>query len=364
MTAPTLTYGHGYLDDLTTFWGSTTGTADAGGAIDRTVDAARTEADHYWDAYKIKYTSGDNAGLFRHITDWDLPTTTFTHLPFPNATSAGDTYVLSDYVETLTHMAAGNATPTILYDDVLQIEAVFDNGGLNEDVYYERDITNLNTDVYTHYVLRYKCSSSNINAKVVLNFISGDQTILSAISNTDWTVASGTITAGKTVDKIQFWADDVGTDGTFYVDYDFLLLCRGVFTWPFVNPGGVSADIIGRNNKIGVPGRGGDITQHGGRPSIPFHVWGEMDTGTGWRGTSGTGAYGLLLYKAALEGDTDPWQWFTSDVGSCKVTVDRFTPSQISTDSSQLVYDLLLSEFRGSDANNEAYFEQLNLSRS
>ena len=327
------------------------------------MDAARGEGDHFWDSYYIKFTSGSNAGLYRVITDWDLPTTTFTHLNFPNAVVAGDVYVLSAWQETKLNMAAGDATPSILYDDVFRIEAVFDAGAVDENVYFEKDITNLDSDIYTHYVLRYKTDSSNVSAKAMLVFTVGTQTILPLTSNTSWTVVSGTITPSKTIDKIRFYADDEGVNGTFNVYYDFLLLCRGVFTWSFLNRG-ESADIINRNSKIGVPGRGGDVPQHGGRSSIPFHLWGEMDTAAGWRGISGTGTVGLLLYKLILEADSDPWQWFTSDLATCKVSVDQFTISKIGGSGVQRVYDLLLSEYRRGDAYNEEYYEQLGLSES
>lgn len=71
-----------------------TGTADSGTTA-ITVDAERTEADHFWNNYYIKYGSGPNAGMERQVTHFDSGTDTLTHPTFPNAVSAGETYVLS-----------------------------------------------------------------------------------------------------------------------------------------------------------------------------------------------------------------------------------------------------------------------------
>jgi hypothetical protein len=79
------------------YYGTTgaAGTADAGGSVTTTVDAERTEADHYWNNYYIKYGSGPNAGMERLVSHFDSGTDTLTHTAFPNAVATGDTYVLS-----------------------------------------------------------------------------------------------------------------------------------------------------------------------------------------------------------------------------------------------------------------------------
>jgi len=231
-----VTYGHGHLDDFSTFWSSTTGTADAGGDTTHTVDAERTEAEDYWNGYYIKYTSGDNAGLNRLITDFVAATDTITHLAFPNGVSAGDTYVLSAWTQYLNNMVAADAVPTISNGDWLEIKAVFDEAATDEYVYYEKDISNISSDTYTRFLLRWKTSASSLGAKakVILVFTSGSQTILDGSYSTSWQVTSGDITSGKTIDKIQVYADDDGTDGTFYVYYHFVLLHKDTFTLPNV----------------------------------------------------------------------------------------------------------------------------------
>jgi hypothetical protein len=70
------------------------GTADAGGDASNTVDAARTEANDYWNGCYIKYLTGTNAGLTRLIIDFVAATDTLTHVAFPAVVDAGDTYTI------------------------------------------------------------------------------------------------------------------------------------------------------------------------------------------------------------------------------------------------------------------------------
>jgi len=78
------------------YYGATgaAGTADSGSTT-TTVDAERTEADHYWNNYYIKFGSGPNAGMERLVSHFDSGTDTLTHAAFPNAVAVTDTYVLS-----------------------------------------------------------------------------------------------------------------------------------------------------------------------------------------------------------------------------------------------------------------------------
>jgi len=80
---------------------SVSGTADAGGDVTHTVDAALTQVDDYWNGCYINYLTGDNAGVSRLITDFDAATDKLTHVAFANTCDAGDTYTISG-VETLT----------------------------------------------------------------------------------------------------------------------------------------------------------------------------------------------------------------------------------------------------------------------
>ena len=81
-------------EDNDVYYSGAAGTADSGSTT-TTVDADRTEADHYWNNYYIKYGSGPNSGMERLVTHFDSGTDTLTHAAFPNAVAATDTYVIS-----------------------------------------------------------------------------------------------------------------------------------------------------------------------------------------------------------------------------------------------------------------------------
>lgn len=81
-------------EDNDVYYSGAVGTADSGSTT-TTVDAERTEADHYWNNYFIKFGSGPNAGMERLVSHFDAATDTLTHNAFPNAVAATDTYVLS-----------------------------------------------------------------------------------------------------------------------------------------------------------------------------------------------------------------------------------------------------------------------------
>lgn len=72
-----------------------TGTADSG-TTTTMVDAARTEADDFWNGQLLVFTSGSNAGLARVITDFTASSDTVTFSPaLPNAVSAADAYEIA-----------------------------------------------------------------------------------------------------------------------------------------------------------------------------------------------------------------------------------------------------------------------------
>lgn len=81
-------------EDNDVYYSGAAGTADSGSTT-TTVDVERTEVDHYWNNYYIKYGSGPNSGMERLITHFDSGTDTLTHAAFPFAVAVGDTYVIS-----------------------------------------------------------------------------------------------------------------------------------------------------------------------------------------------------------------------------------------------------------------------------
>jgi len=258
MTAPSITYGHGYLTDCddVTDWTETTG-----GSIGGTVFAC------------------DHGDIFR------LGGT---------CTDAADEYVYREY-----------------------------------------NLDNISSNVYSKYVLRWKTlnAADALGARVKLIFTSGSQWILGESApqfETTWQVKTGTIDPDKTIDKIQLWADDYpdSEDGaTSAVYYDFVLLHKGTFTFPFIDD--ISVDFENRIVDIVIPGRPGDITQYLGAPSPSIKVTGKIDIGA----SSDWGTPILeYLYRIWQEAHKDPWQWFSTGglsdsdrIINCKVTLRRLS---------------------------------------
>jgi len=355
MTNPTLSYGDGLLDDFVDFWDwNYESETTALGLVTTTIDTVRTEGDDVWNGYYIKYLTGLNAGESRLITDFDAASDTFTHLAFANVTAAGDEYVLSKYAEALSNMAAGDATPTLDPEDVLKLEGVCDSGGAAEEcAYYEYDLpTNLDTDVYTKLLVRHKVSDAEAACRIVLVFTAGTQDIDLAHSTT-WKVTATTITPAKTLDKIRvYFQHDLGdADGTYYSYYDFIKVCKGVFTFPHVAAEGKSGGIFPRFTKSLVKlhplGRGGDVTQDLGFDDAEIMLRGDVLHGESW-GTP-VGQHILDIYR------NDEWSWFTSDAICCKVQVKSFTPAQDVASQAVCIYDLVLSQVNNSDQLDDVW---------
>ena len=149
------------------------------------------------------------------------------------------------------------------------------------------------------------------------------QTILSKSYSTTWTEASETVTSARTVDKIWLYAESDATTGTDYVYYDFVLLHKGTFTFPYVSLGGRSGGLrITFPNKVTtqeISGRDGDWDDQEGISNPLITLEGEIEAGTETWGN--TVKYGEYLFEIWLHARTDPWQWFTSDMINCQVTL-------------------------------------------
>jgi hypothetical protein len=84
-----------YLKGLVGITVVASGDADAGSDADTLVDAARVEANDYWNGLTLLMLSGNNIGLARPIVDFDAATDSIEIRPaYPNAIVAGDDYVI------------------------------------------------------------------------------------------------------------------------------------------------------------------------------------------------------------------------------------------------------------------------------
>lgn len=253
----------------------------------------------------------------------------------------------TDWTETESGMTASIASK---YGDILQITCIT-NGSGDQYAYYEHDLSNISSTTFTKYVLRWKTSeaaSPGVGARARLMFTSGDQWILGETTpqfSSTWNVATGTITGAKTIDKVRLYADDYpdAQSGTYYVYYDFVLLCQGIWELPFVD-GSEELEITNNYAYIKIPGRVGNVTQYLGMDSPIMRLSGTMDTNSSWGSPDGEYFYGNTWAMFA-----EPWQWLSSDVFSGKITVPKFKIGKIADSKRQRTWSI---DFRKYDLSS------------
>lgn len=264
------------------------------------------------------------------------PTITYGHGIFDDLTDDTD-WALTD--------SGLGAAKSILYGDFLKITGTCNAAG-NEYAYVEKDVGDLKSNNYPTFLLRWATSEDEepgLAAGAQILFTVGDpQQILPLSFSTKARVATGTVTSDKTIDKIRLYADDVPdtlATGEHSDVFDFLLICQGIFTFPKLTE--VRLRSSNRYADIEIPGRVGDITQNLGAKSLEIVLTGDVKSDTGWGNP-------LLekLYQIQFEAHKQPWQWFTSDLIDCKVTVRDFNAYQIGRDS-QRVWELTLKKHDG-----------------
>jgi len=254
------------------------------------------------------------------------------------------------------------ATLTVNDGDVFEIEGTCDNVA-DEFAYYEYDMTNISSDTYPKITIRYKTSdaSNALGAKVVLIFVgggAGSQTVLSTSFSTSWTETTVAITAGETIDKIQIHAQDnpdAVDAGTFQVYFDFIMIHKGTFTFPDVSDV-ENLTLENRYADIEIPGRSGDVTQFLGSHSYPFMVRGDMDNwGTWGSGSGATQTFGEYLKDIFDNADSEPFQWFTSDLIDMKVTCRKLDLFKAAKSKTARRFELLLHRYSLSDYDADSW---------
>jgi len=176
------------------------------------------------------------------------------------------------------------------------------------------------------------------------------QTLLDNSFSINWTTVSGEITPGKTISYVYIYADDVPdsiASGTYQVYYDFILLHKGTFTFPAITKG-TELSLQNIYADLEIPGRVGSVTQFLGQSSPTIRLTGSMEN---WQNWGVSPKYGEPLFKALLEMHKDPWQWFTSDLINCKVTVRSFGPSKRAASRTQREWTLELKKYDLSSGN-------------
>jgi len=261
-------------------------------------------------------------------------------------------------------MDAAHTTIEVMSGDYFKIKGVFDEGATNEYSYYQYNMTNISSDIYTKFLCRYKTSelANGARAKIALVFTSGSQTVLDYCYSTTWDVVVTDITAGKTIDYIQFWVDDDGTDGTFYTYYDFALLHKGTFTLPNTAYG-MNFAPAPRYAYLGIPSKVTDTTQNLGSESATVNIGCDLDQVTDtltWKRTGDT-IDGEVFLDIAHNSSSEPWQWLDTGSHQFKVTVDpKFDWSNLGGATGRRL-DLLLREYSLADKSGETYAERFGI---
>jgi len=105
--------------------------------------------------------------------------------------------------------------------------------------------------------------------------------------------------------------------------------------------------------EIDIPGRDGGIIQKLGMKSPIIILTGDMmfvdDDDVGTSGTTwGTIYYKYGEYLLKIIRDSDPWQWLTSDIINCKVTLDNdplFLEGTNTSEGVQRVFGLRFKQY-------------------
>jgi hypothetical protein len=260
-------------------------------------------------------------------------------------------------------------------DDYFVITGTCDNAA-DEYAYYERHIVpDISSTISPKLLVRWKTSAAanGLQAKISVIYTAGPPTETTLGFSTSWTTTVIDLTTATNIDKIRLYADDNPNSidaGTFYVYFDFILICQGIFAWPFVSDG-IDLDGWNNNQHLKPIGKVGNTTQYLGSNDSEIRVAGDIDTtgtnaagvplvGEGWHGRWTTHD-GEAFYQVFHYGFSDPWEWFTSDVASFKVTLDHFKIRQAKSNESLLSYILDMHEYRLGSANLETHLERFGI---
>ena len=266
---------------------------------------------------------------------------------------------LQDLTTTTGWTAGGEAGATCTFsclnDDVFSLYLA--PAGGNKTCYVKNDTDiDISPNTYPKVIIRYKTSDATIKAKIVIeDDTAATQTVLAESSSTTWKIATATLTLSGQIDHITLYVK--GTTGTVY--YDFVLICKGQFTFPFIS-GQVSLDATPRNIDVPISGKVGDHSQNLGSPGCPIHLSGEINSSTLWK--DDLGIVGGVLYDISHNSYHEPWQWFTSDEGNMKVKLASGPLlSQVFNVNAVRTFDMILKEYRGRCGSNETYAERFGL---
>lgn len=389
MTAPTITFGHWNAEECATLWDTTVYTTSGIGLVTTTIDDPDlSQADDYWNGFLIKYLTGANAGLYRGITNFDQATHTLEHGAFPNVTGSGDTYVFSKWRRTAGTPNLNGDTLTTAYDSWVTmgcVAAQADDHTIFDLYKFTSGVPATgSTDTYCKVYVRWKTETTGtglgLTATAVYTDFSSDYIIGTLWTtpqfSTTFKVSSLTLDASKTLDCIRFFPyvhHDTAGNTTASVYVDWVLVCKGVFTFPFtpdtesVDMENVYADLLPISSE-------GERSQHLGSKSFEFELVGNTGptnpalanlwtggTGAGYDGSAGYGLFAERFYQLPFEMKADPWQYFTCNDYKGRVTVRKAKITRDNKTNSISDYHIILKEYNDITRTYENYGERSGL---
>ena len=276
-----------------------------------------------------------------------------------------------------TEVESGLTSALTTNGDIFTITGTTDDVGADEwasyaypDVAHGAGETNLGISgtTYKKVVCRYKTSHAlNAGLAFSLEVVYSNGTTEFAIqdqASTTWTTTIATLanSTGKNIDHVRIYANDVPNtiaNGTYYVYVDFVLICNANYAIPRVTPGGIRRRSSVRWVDIPIPSRTTDISQNLGQGNTEIEITGEYDTNASWYSLSTTP--GEIFYWLTHESDVNPWQWFTSNKYTGKVTIRDFDDGQLSDGTTLGPWRLLLKEYRLLSPASETVTERYGL---
>ena len=213
--------------------------------------------------------------------------------------------------------------------------------------YYEYDLPDFISTLYSTCIVRFKTSGASNGLEPVISFITSgaaevNKTYLGF--STQWKTTTITLTGGNTLSKIRLYADDNPDSlaaGSTSVYFDFVLVCKGTFTFPHVAPGEVRVNYGMIIAQLKVPGRHGDILQSLGQHTPEIILGGDVLEGEAWRLNTSVPHFDYLLRALLI----DSWNWFTCDFPAVKAQVkikDLSTYVDVAGNNAKLKWTLTL----------------------
>jgi len=357
-TQPTVSYGHGWLFD-----GDRT-SGDVEGAWTGTNCTLSADEGDY---FAVTYTAA--TAVATHATSLNKSTTLYPKLrcryKCSNANVKAKIITVFSGDETGTSTGSGSTT-SVLSSDRTEANDTWNGYYLTFTSGVNAGLCRLISDfevsggpaVGTFTVAAFP-ETYTADDTFTLSTVANTQTVLADTNSTTLTVASASLTASKTIDYVFMYATTAA--GTVY--YDFMLIYKGDFTIPNCI-GGIDWMPTPRYAQLPIPGMIGAHTQNLGSDAAEWHLTGDLTNGTWTRSGGSDHLLGEVFLDIAHNSATEPWQWFDSKLGACKVTLDTPIFHRAATNNElDWTVSLVFREYRLSSAgcSHESYGSRFHL---